>query len=223
MAARIGFGRPTDDRGVARAMLNIFARDSVARVTDPIGTWLLRHRLSADVVTVVGTVGVSLGALVLFPLGYLFAGTLVVWAFVMFDMLDGAVARAAGGGTRVGAVLDSTCDRIADGALFAALTWWCFGVGDNRALAVAALLCLVTAQVISYVKARAEAAGLQAGGGLVERPERWIIALIGSGLHGLGVPFALDVALWVLAVLSVLTVAQRFVALYRSAREAGAA
>ncbi|HET8643652.1 MAG TPA: CDP-alcohol phosphatidyltransferase family protein [Pseudonocardiaceae bacterium] len=204
-------------------MLNIFARDSVARVTDPIGTWLLRHRVSADVVTVVGTVGVSLGALVLFPLGYLFAGTLVVWAFVMFDMLDGAVARAAGGGTRVGAVLDSTCDRIADGALFAALTWWCFGVGDNRALAVAALLCLVTAQVISYVKARAEAAGLQAGGGLVERPERWIIALVGSGLHGLGIPFALDVALWVLAVLSVLTVAQRFVALYRSAREAGAA
>lgn len=204
-------------------MLNIFARDSVARVTDPIGTWLLRHRVSADVVTVVGTVGVSAGALVLFPLGFLLAGTLVVWAFVMFDMLDGAVARAAGGGTRVGAVLDSTCDRIADGALFAALTWWCFGVGDNRALAVAALLCLVSAQVISYVKARAEAAGLHAGGGLVERAERWIIALAGAGLHGLGVPFALDVALWLLAVLSVVTVAQRFVALYRSAREAGAA
>jgi|SRR5215207_9737738 len=204
-------------------MLNIFARDSVARVTDPIGTWLLQHRVSADVVTVVGTVGASVGALVLLPLGFLFAGTLVVWAFVMFDMLDGAVARAAGGGTRVGAVLDSTCDRIADGALFAALTWWCFGVGDNRALAVAALLSLVTAQVISYVKARAEAAGLRAGGGLVERAERWIIALAGTGLHGLGVPFALDVALWLLAVLSVVTVAQRFVALYRSAREAGAA
>ena len=203
-------------------MLNIFARDSVARVTDPIGSWLLRRRVSADVVTVIGTVGASAGALVLFPLGHLFAGTLVVWAFVMFDMLDGAVARAAGGGSRVGAVLDSTCDRIADGALFAALTWWCFGAGDDRPLAVAALVCLVTAQVISYVKARADAAGLSADGGIIERPERWIIALVGAGLHGLGVPVALDVALWGLAALSVVTVAQRFVALYRSAREGAA-
>lgn len=204
-------------------MLNIFARDSINRVTDPIGSWLVRHGVSADIVTIVGTVGASVGALVLFPLGYLFAGTLVVWAFVMFDMLDGAVARAAGGGSRVGAVLDSTCDRIADGALFAALTWWCFGVGDNEPLAAAALFCLVCAQVISYIKARAEAAGLRADGGLVERPERWIIALVGAGLHGLGVPLALDLALWLLAALSLVTLVQRFVALYRSARQVGAA
>jgi CDP-diacylglycerol--glycerol-3-phosphate 3-phosphatidyltransferase len=203
-------------------MLNIFARDSVARLTDPIGSWLYRHGVSADIVTIVGTVGASVGALALFPLGYLFAGTLVVWAFVMFDMLDGAVARAAGGGSRVGAVLDSTCDRIADGVLFAALTWWCFEVDDNTALAAVALLCLVSAQVISYVKARAESAGLRADGGLVERAERWIIALVGTGLQGLGVPFAVDVALWLLAVLSVVTVAQRFMALYRSARGIGA-
>lgn len=203
-------------------MLNIFARSSVARVTDPIGSWLLGHRVSADVVTIVGTAGSVIGALVLFPLGYLFAGTCVVTLFVLFDMLDGAVARAARGGSRVGAVLDSTCDRIADGALFAALTWWCFGVGGNRALAVAALLCLVTAQVISYVKARAEAAGLCADGGIIERPERWIIALAGTGLHGLGVPRAVDVALWLLAVLSVVTIGQRFAALYRSAREEAA-
>jgi CDP-diacylglycerol---glycerol-3-phosphate 3-phosphatidyltransferase len=200
-------------------MLNIFARDSVMRVTDPIGSWLVRHGVSPDMVTVVGTLGSVVAALVLFPAGYLFAGTLVVWGFVLFDMLDGAVARAAGGGSRLGAVLDSTCDRVADGALFAALTWWCFGVGDNRVLAVAALVCLVTAQVISYVKARAESAGLAAGGGIIERAERWIVALVGTGLHGLGVPRALDVALWLLAVLSVVTFGQRMVALYQSARE----
>lgn len=203
-------------------MLNIFARDSVARVTDPIGSWLLSHRVTADVVTIAGTVGSVTGALVLFPLGYLFVGTCVVTLFVLFDMLDGAVARAAGGGSRIGAVLDSTCDRIADGALFAALTWWCFGTGNNRVLAAAALLCLVTAQVISYVKARAEAAGLRADGGIIERAERWIIALVGTGLQGLGVPRAVDVALWLLAVLSVVTVGQRFAALYRSAREEAA-
>jgi CDP-diacylglycerol--glycerol-3-phosphate 3-phosphatidyltransferase len=203
-------------------MLNIFARHSVARVTDPIGAWLLNHRVTADAVTIAGTVGSVTGALVLLPLGYLFAGACVVTVFVLFDMLDGAVARAAGGGSGVGAVLDSTCDRIADGALFAALTWWCFGIGNNTVLAVAALLCLVTAQVISYVKARAEAAGLRADGGLIERPERLIIALVGTGVHGLGVPRAVDVALWLLAVLSVVTVGQRIAALYRSAREEAA-
>ena len=54
-------------------------------------------------------------------------------------------------------MLDATGDRIADGALFAGLTWWCFVVAGNRSLAVAALFCLVSAQVISYIKARAEA------------------------------------------------------------------
>jgi CDP-diacylglycerol--glycerol-3-phosphate 3-phosphatidyltransferase len=138
--------------------------------------------------------------------------------FVLFDMLDGAVARARGHGTPFGAVLDSVCDRIADGALFAALAWWCLGVGEQRYLGIAALICLVAGQLVSYVKARAEGAGLRADGGLVERPERLIVALVGTGVHGLGVPYALQVALWLLAVASVWTVGQRMVAVYRSAR-----
>ena len=73
---------------------------------------------------------------------------------------------------------------------------------------------------MSYIKARAEGAGLSADGGLVERAERLIIALVGTGLHGLGVPYALHVALWVLAAASVWTVGQRIVAVYRSARAA---
>jgi CDP-diacylglycerol--glycerol-3-phosphate 3-phosphatidyltransferase len=142
--------------------------------------------------------------------------------FVLFDLLDGAVARAAGGGSRFGGVLDSVCDRIADGALFAAIAWWCFGVGDDRLLGAAVLVGLVAGQVISYVKARAEAAGLTAEGGIIERPERLIVALVGTGLHGLGVPYLLDLAMWALAVLSVVTVGQRLVAVYRSTREAEA-
>ena len=72
--------------------------------------------------------------------------------------------------------------------------------------------------MISYIKARAEATGLTAEGGAVERAERFIIALVGTGLTGLGVPFAVDVALWLLAVASVVTVVQRMVAVFRSAR-----
>ena len=198
-------------------MLNL--RASVARVTDPLGSWLLRHGVNADVVTVFGTVASVAASVWFFPRGSLFWGTVVVTVFVLFDTVDGAVARAAGGGSAFGGVLDSVCDRITDGALFAALVWWCFGVGADRSLGIAALVCLVAGQVISYVKARAEAAGLTAVAGIIERPERLIITLLGTGLHGLGVPYALNVALWLLAALSVVTVAQRLVAVHRSAGE----
>ena len=189
-------------------MLNIFARASVSRVTDPIGAWLVRRGLTPNSVTVLGTIGTVAATLWFFPRGQLFVGTLAVTAFVLFDLLDGAMARAQGGGTPFGAVLDASCDRVADGALFAALAWYAFTAG-NRWLAAASLLSLVAAQVVSYVKARAEASGLSADGGIAERAERLIIVLVGSGLSGLGVPYILDVALWLCAVLTAATVVQR--------------
>ncbi|MGQ0837478.1 phosphatidylinositol phosphate synthase [Actinokineospora sp.] len=200
-------------------MLNIFARASVSRATDPVGAWMVRIGLTPNGMTLFGTAGAVAGALWLFPTGHLLAGTFVVWGFAMFDLIDGAMARALGGGTRFGAVLDASCDRIADGALFCGIVWYLFVVAQDRALAVAALICLVSAQVISYVKARAEASGLAADGGLVERAERLIITLVGTGLTGLGVPYALHVALWVLAAGSLATVAQRLLAVRRSALE----
>src|SRR6266508_1827054 len=133
-------------------MLNIFARASVSRVTDPIGAWLVRSGLSPNAMTVIGSAGAVAGSLWLFPTGHLLAGTM---------------ARARGGGTRFGTVLDATCDRIADGALLAGITWYAFVIADSRPLAAAALVCLVLAQVISYIKARAEATGLAANVGLV--------------------------------------------------------
>jgi phosphatidylinositol phosphate synthase len=200
-------------------VLNVLARAHVNRVTEPLGRWLVRIGITPDAVTVAGTVGSVAAALVFLPRGQLFFGTLGVTVFVLFDLVDGAVARAKGKGTPFGAVLDSTCDRIADGALFAALTWWALGVGQARVLGVAALICLVAGQLISYIKARAEGAGLRVVGGLVERAERLILALVGTGLAGLGVPYALDVALWVLAATSVWTVGQRLAEARRSARE----
>lgn len=200
-------------------MLNVIARAHVNRVTEPFGRWLVRLGVTPDAVTVAGTLGSVAAALWFLPRGQLFFGTLGVTLFVLFDLIDGAVARAKGKGTPFGAVLDSTCDRIADGALFAALTWWALGVGQARVLGVAALICLVAGQLISYIKARAEGAGLRVVGGLVERAERLILALVGTGLAGLGVPYALDVALWVLAATSLWTVGQRLAEARRSARE----
>jgi CDP-diacylglycerol---glycerol-3-phosphate 3-phosphatidyltransferase len=200
-------------------MLNILARASISRVTDPVGAWLVRQGLSPNAVTAVGTVGAVVGSLWLFPTGHLLAGTFVVWGFAMFDLLDGAMARARGAGTKFGAVLDASCDRIADGALLAGIAWYCFVVVGNLPLAGACLVCLVLAQVTSYIKARAEASGLTADGGLVERGERLIITLGGAGLSGFGVPNALDAALWLLMTLSLVTVVQRMVAVWRSAAE----
>ncbi|MBV9057751.1 MAG: CDP-alcohol phosphatidyltransferase family protein [Pseudonocardiales bacterium] len=198
-------------------MLNIFARPSVSRFLEPVGARLVQAGVRADTITIIGTVGTVAAALWFFPLGYLVTGTIAITVFVLLDVLDGAVARAGGSGSPWGTVLDATCDRIADGALFAGLAWWCFVAADNRLLASATLVCLVSAQVISYIKARAEASGLRADGGMVERAERYIITLLGAGLAGLGVPFALDVALWLLAGLQIVTVFQRLLAVRRSA------
>jgi CDP-diacylglycerol--glycerol-3-phosphate 3-phosphatidyltransferase len=102
--------------------------------------------------------------------------------------------------------------------LFGAIAWWALVVTGDRLVGATALVSLVAAQVISYIKARAEAAGLNGDGGLVERAERFIIALVGVGIQGLGVPHAADVALPLLAVLAVITVGQRLVSVWRSSR-----
>jgi CDP-diacylglycerol--glycerol-3-phosphate 3-phosphatidyltransferase len=190
----------------------LMTRAAYSKLSAPIARGALKMGLTPDSVTIIGTAGSVLAALTLYPAGHLFIGWLVLWFFVLADMLDGAMARERGGGTRFGAVLDATCDRISDGAVFCGLLWWAvFGL-HSTSLAVAILICLVTSQVISYIKARAEASGLNASGGLIERPERLVIALGGAGisdLPGFPMPTALHVAMWLLAVASLVTVGQR--------------
>ncbi len=200
-------------------MSKLLSREGVARVTRPVARAFLHAGFTADAVTIIATAAAVLAALTLFPIGQLFAGAAVITFFVLFDTVDGAMARESGGGTRFGAVLDATCDRISDGAVFCGLAWWAaFGLG-SRALVVATLICLVTSQVISYIKARAEASGLRGDGGLIERPERLIIVLVGAGLSDLPffpLPPVLPIAMWLLAVASVITCAQRLHTVRRS-------
>ncbi|MTD16382.1 CDP-alcohol phosphatidyltransferase family protein [Nakamurella sp. YIM 132087] len=202
-------------------MLNALARASVSRVTDPIGRGLLRAGLGPDLVTVVGTVGVVAGAVGLLATGHLFVGTLVVTVFVMFDLLDGAMARARGYGTKFGLVLDASCDRIADGAIFGSVAFYCFTQRDDRWLGLACLLILVGGQVVSYVKARADSVELHIGGAIAERAERNVVGLVGTGLAGLGVPLAMPICLWILAAACLATVVQRLVQVRAAAKAAG--
>ncbi|MCX6480514.1 MAG: CDP-alcohol phosphatidyltransferase family protein, partial [Mycobacterium sp.] len=127
----------------------LMTRAAYTKISTPVAKVALRAGLTPDAVTILGTAGSVIAALTLFPAGHLFIGWLVIWFFVLADMLDGAMARERGGGTPFGAVLDATCDRISDGAVFCGLLWWAaFGLGDS-ALVVATLICLVTSQVIS--------------------------------------------------------------------------
>lgn len=199
-------------------MLDRHARGATTRLFTPAARLLLRWGVAPDVVTVVGTVGVVAGALVLFPAGHLFAGVMVITAFVFSDVLDGVMARLAGTTGRWGSFLDSTLDRVQDAAVFLGLMWWAFGPGEQPAVGVAASVCLATGMLVSYVRAKAESLGFDAHTGLAERAERLILTLVAAGLVGLGVsPVLLVVVLWALALASLLTVAQRMLQVRRQA------
>ena len=204
-------------------MLSLHVRAPIARFLAPFVNWLVRLGVSPDVVTFVGTVGVSAGALVFFTTGHFFVGTLVITAFVFSDLLDGQIARARGRSSVWGAFWDSALDRFGDAAIFGSLVIWYAGDGDSLPLAGAALGALVGGSITSYVKARAESLGLTANVGLAERAERLIVVLVCAGLYGLGVPYLLPIALWFLAGATAFTVLQRLVEVRRQAVESASA
>jgi CDP-diacylglycerol--glycerol-3-phosphate 3-phosphatidyltransferase len=199
-------------------VLNLL-RAPIGKAIAPLGRSLAQAGVSPDMVTVAGTVGATMSALIFYTQGMFFVGTLFLWGFVMFDMVDGAVARAGGRGTRFGAVLDSSCDRIADGAVFSTLAWW-FARHGQPALLAAALLCLVLGSLTSYIKARAEGAGFSCDVGIAERTERLIIVLLGTGLTGwpFRLPYVQAIALWVLVAASTVTVVQRLATVWQQSR-----
>ncbi len=195
------------------------ARGVVAHVVDPVARALLKIGLTPDAVTVIGTSGVSAGALIFFTRGSFWIGTLVITAFIFSDMLDGTMARISGHGGKWGAFLDSTLDRVADGAIFAALLIW-FARTQQWGMVTAVTICLIGGAVVSYAKARAEGLGMTCNVGFAERTERIAIVLIPTFFAGVGVPYIQPAALWILAALTVLTVGQRMMHVRRQALRA---
>jgi CDP-diacylglycerol--glycerol-3-phosphate 3-phosphatidyltransferase/CDP-diacylglycerol--inositol 3-phosphatidyltransferase len=195
----------------------------------PAARLFLRLGISPDAVTVVGTVGVCVGALVFFPRGQLLVGVLVITAFVFSDIVDGRMARLSGRSTAWGAFLDSTLDRFGDAAIFAGLAMYYVGPGHSRPLTALSMYCLVMGSVTSYARARAESLGMQAKGGIAERADRLVTILVMTGLADL-LHLALDsrtplvlvpVTLVLLALASTVTVVQRIM-LVRSQAKAPA-
>jgi CDP-diacylglycerol--glycerol-3-phosphate 3-phosphatidyltransferase len=198
-------------------------RPTLGRILTPAGQVLARTPVTPNALTIIGTIGMSAGALTLFPTGHLFAGVMVCTGFVLADMLDGTLARIKGTTGKFGAFLDSTMDRIADAAVFVGLAAWFLRGGHDRVLAGVAVFCLVAGALVSYAKARAESLGLKCDVGFAERTERLLIALGATGLSGLGVPYVLPIGLWLLAAASTFTFGQRVLAASRSAAQLAAA
>ncbi|MBX6356874.1 MAG: CDP-alcohol phosphatidyltransferase family protein [Micromonosporaceae bacterium] len=197
-------------------IFSVDARAAVAHVIDPVARALLRAGVSPNAVTVAGTVGAVAAAIGFGSQGHFVAGALVVTLFAFTDLIDGTMARLrdSTGSRRFGALLDSTMDRIADGAIFGTIVYWFAKQGDEPTV-VAGLICLVSGQIVSYVKARAEGLGMGANVGIAERPERLVLVGLGAVVSGAGLDWGLPAALWLLAVLSVVTVGQRVVHVYR--------
>lgn len=199
-------------------MLNRHARGFFTALFTPLARWLLRMGVSPDAVTIVGTAGVVAGALVFYPMGQLWWGTLFITAFIFSDVLDGIMARMQNVKSRWGNFLDSTLDRIADGGLFAGLAIWFFTGGADVPIAMAATVCLVLGMVVSYARAKAESLGFTANVGVAERAERLVSVLVVTGFTGLGMPpVVLLATLVLLAIASFITVVQRIVSVRRQA------
>ncbi|MDR7086708.1 CDP-diacylglycerol--glycerol-3-phosphate 3-phosphatidyltransferase/CDP-diacylglycerol--inositol 3-phosphatidyltransferase [Aeromicrobium panaciterrae] len=194
----------------------------------PLADRLLKWGVTPDQVTIVGTIGVSAGALWFFPRGQFFVGVLVVTAFVFSDIMDGYMARKSGQSSKWGAFLDSTLDRFGDAAIFGGLVLYYSGaflgkapeadLGDPRLYLCLSLACLVLGSITSYARARAESLGMTAKGGIAERADRLVAILVMTGLAGLfEQPWMREITLWALALASLITVFQRLIMVHKQA------
>ncbi len=186
----------------------------------PVVNLLLRLGVSPDAVTLVGTLGVSVGALAFYPRGELLWGTVFITVFVFSDLIDGAMARKSGRSSTFGSFWDSTLDRVGDAAIFGGLALYFAWSGDSDLYLCLSLYCLVMGNLTSYARAKAESLGLDAKGGIAERSDRLVSILVMTGLSGLlDLPILLYLTLWVLAPASTYTVIFRVLKVRRQAIE----
>ncbi|MFM1986266.1 MAG: hypothetical protein RIS18_483 [Actinomycetota bacterium] len=187
---------------------NSKARSFGKSIATPFAKIFLKLGFTPDLVTLIGTLGVVITSLIFFSKGDFLVGSILFSMFVGFDAIDGTLARLLNGNSKWGAFFDSVLDRIADGVVLGSLAFF-FANQDQKTYFILSLIALLASEIVSYTKARAEGLGLNCDTGLAERPERVIIVIAGTFLTGLGLNFALEISIWVLAVVSIITVMQR--------------
>ncbi len=180
-------------------------------LTKWLGEWGVRLHIHPDLVTLVGLVIVLVGAVIAARGQFLLAG-LILLVGMPLDAVDGAIARAMGRTDRFGALLDSTFDRYADGAMLFALAYYFADRGELVQMTVAGV-ALIGGFGVSYVRARAEGLGIRTiKEGWFDRLVR-VVVLIAALLTGFVYPGVV-----ILAVGSQFTAAQRIYAVWQATR-----
>jgi CDP-diacylglycerol--glycerol-3-phosphate 3-phosphatidyltransferase len=185
-------------------------RGDGATAQTPMQQRLIDSRLTPNAISLTGFTLNLAAAVLLFERWFFLAGLAFIVGSIM-DTLDGRYSRMSGKGTPFGAFLDSTLDRLEEGVVLAAAGAYFAWKGDQLAV-VAVVIAVLASLMVSYTRARAEALGVQCKVGLATRPVRVIILSVGLVFArgaGLGHPYLLAPAVYVLAVLSLFTVGQR--------------
>jgi CDP-diacylglycerol--glycerol-3-phosphate 3-phosphatidyltransferase len=178
------------------------------RLIEPVAEWLVRHDVQPNTITTIGTLCSVIGGII-YGTGHIRTGGWFLGLTALFDVLDGMVARRTNRSSLFGAFYDSTLDRVADGfvlgglaVFFSTRPGW-----QGTPMVAVCVLALIGAFVTSYTRARAEALGIDAKVGLLQRPERVVLlsapqAFFGLALDGLvliGIIVLLAITAWVTA------------------------
>lgn len=190
-------------------------------LTRPVVRILAKTRMTPNDLTWFGF-GLTLGAVALIIAGHLLAAGIVVLVSSFFDMLDGALARGTNQVTRFGSILDSTLDRMSEAGLFLGiLVFYALNATPRSTMIILlAGIAMIVSFLVSYVRARAEGAGLDCEVGLLTRTERVVVLILGLLLSR--IDYTLVIALGIIAILSSVTVGQRLVYVWRQTRKSTA-
>lgn len=192
-------------------LLPDWIKNGYLRLVDPVANWMVRKGVHPNTITVFGTFCTVTGGII-YATGHIRTGGWFLGLTALFDVMDGTVARRSNRSSTFGAFLDSTLDRLADGFVLGGLAVFYATSQTNRSsiMMIVALFGLVGAFMTSYTRARAEALGLDAKVGLLQRPERVVLlsapqALFGLVFHG----WVLAIIITILTVTAWITVIQR--------------
>ncbi len=182
-------------------------------LVQPVVRGLARAHVTPNTITVIGFL-LTVGAGVLIAMGHLLAGGIAVLVAGFFDMIDGALARSTNQVSRFGGILDSTLDRLSEAALLVPITILYAREGSLNGVILAGL-ALPGSFVVSYIRARAEAAGVDCEVGFFTRAERVIALALGLLLD------QLFIALVIIVFFSYLTVVHRLLHAWRQIKKSG--
>ena len=200
-------------------------KDGYVRLLEPIAAMLVRRRVSPNVITTCGTVCSIVGGAI-YATGHISTGGWFLSITALFDVLDGTVARRTNRTSAFGAFYDSTLDRVADGAVLAGLTvFYATSIKHGSVpMVVVCLLGMLGGFLVSYTRARAEALGVNAKVGVMQRPERVVLLSVPQAFFGLALDgWVLGAIIVSLTVTSWATAIQRVHAVYQATRPTSSA